>query len=224
MTKLITNSRLTMDGLEMLAMMNEHNWQVPTVFFDPQYRGILDKMAYGNEGEKRGQARTALPQMTDDNIFDFIDAIEEVLIPSGHLFFWLDKFHLCENAGGWFVSTKLKVVDLIVWDKERIGMGYRTRNRAEFCLVVQKEPTRAKGVWKKHDIPNVWRAKAERGIHPHRKPINLLKALIEATTDEGGMIVDPAAGSFAVMEAALEAGREFLGCDIREIPELEIIG
>jgi DNA modification methylase len=38
--------------------------------------------------------------------------------------------------------------------------------------------------------------------------------LIEAVTAPGDLIVDPCAGSFVVMHAALELGREFVGCDI----------
>ena len=37
---------------------------VPVAFLDPQYRGVLDHLAYGNEGVRRGAARAALPQMT----------------------------------------------------------------------------------------------------------------------------------------------------------------
>jgi len=36
--------------------------------------------------------------------------------------------------------------------------------------------------------------------HPHQKPRELLKALIEATTNQGDLIVDPCAGSFIVLE------------------------
>ena len=38
----------------------------PLVFFDPQFRSVLDKLAFGNEGVGRQRARVALPQMTED--------------------------------------------------------------------------------------------------------------------------------------------------------------
>ena len=50
--------------------------------------------------------------------------------------------------------------------------------------------------------------------HPHQKPYNLIKALIEATTEPGDLIVDPCAGSFVVLEVCQELEREFLGCDL----------
>lgn len=73
---------------------------------------------------------------------------------------WLDKFHLCTNFREWFKDTCLHSVDLITWNKEKIGLGYRARHMSEFLLVLQKEPKRAKGVWSLRDIPDVWCEKA----------------------------------------------------------------
>ena len=113
------------------------------------------------------------------------------------------------------------MVDLITWDKGRIGMGYRTRRRSEYLVVAQKLPKRAKGCWTRHDIPDVWlekdRSKAKKD-HPHEKPQQLLRALIEATTEPDDLVLDPAAGSFAVKAIATELGRSFVGCDLAGPP------
>ena len=50
--------------------------------------------------------------------------------------------------------------------------------------------------------------------HPHQKPKGLIKALVEATTEPGELVVDPCAGSFVVLEVCLEVGREFIGVDL----------
>ena len=50
--------------------------------------------------------------------------------------------------------------------------------------------------------------------HPHQKPKGLIKAMIEATTEEGDLVVDPCAGSFIVLEVCQATKREFLGCDL----------
>jgi len=50
--------------------------------------------------------------------------------------------------------------------------------------------------------------------HPHQKPRELTKALIEATTQEKDLVVDPCAGSFVVLEVCQELNRKFLGCDL----------
>jgi len=210
--RLKANSRLKMDGLEFLGMLP--NDSVPVAFLDPQYRGILDKLSYGNEGEDRGKARSALQQMPEETISEFVGEIDRVLIPSGHLFLWLDKFHLGVGFRQWLEGTALDIVDMVTWDKERMGMGYRTRRVAEYCFVLQKYPRRAKGVWKLHTITDVWREKITAKTHPHCKPVELQGQLIAAVSNEGDYVIDPAAGSFSVLEAAVSQRRLFLGCDL----------
>ena len=142
------------DGLELLSDINEET--VAAAFFDPQYRGVLDKLKYGNEGKARGKARCELVQMNEDTIIRFINELNRVIRKSGHLFLWVDKFHLCQGVLPWFEDTNFNLVDMIVWDKDRIGMGYRSRRKSEYLVVFQKSPVRAKGVWTDHSIPDIW--------------------------------------------------------------------
>ena len=203
--------RLKMEGLHLLSTLPDGG--VPVVFFDPQYRGVLEHLSYGNEGETRGSPRRALRQMTGE-IPEFVREIGRVLMPSGHLFLWMDKFHLCSGFADWITGTRLEVVDMITWSKRKLGMGYRSRRVGEHLVVLQQPPRRAKGVWTRHDIPDVWVEPVARSRHTHRKPVGLQAALIEAVSNPGDVIVDPAAGSFSVLEACELTDRRFLGCDI----------
>lgn len=211
---LFIDKRQKMDGLSMLGKIDSDT--IPLVFFDPQYRAILDKQNYGNEGENRGKKRAELPQMNEEMIGKFVKEIERILIPKGHLMLWVDKYILCEGFDNFVSGTKFETVDLITWNKDRMGMGYRTRRFSEHLIIFQKPPKRAKGVWRVHDIPDVWTEKIENGDrnHVHSKPVGLQKKLIEAVTNKGDIVVDPAAGGYSVMRSALEVNRHFLGCDI----------
>lgn len=205
------NKKNIADGLELLADINDQT--IATAFFDPQYRGVLDKLKYGNEGVARGKARSDLAQMDEKTIIKFIEEIDRVLKKSGHLFLWVDKFHLCQGVLGWFTNTDLNLVDMIVWDKGKIGMGYRTRRKSEYLVVLQKTPVKAKACWTDHAIPDVWEEKTEK-IHPHSKPVELQKRLIAATTVDGDVVLDPAAGGYSVFTACKALGRDFIGGDI----------
>lgn len=113
------------DGLVFLDSLQASAF--PLCIFDPQYRGVLDRQKYGNEGERQ-KDRAKLVQMDDELIGRFVEKIDRVLIGSGHLLLWLDKYHLCTGVADWIGETDLETVDLIVWNKMRIGMGYRTRS------------------------------------------------------------------------------------------------
>lgn len=209
------NHKYNVDGITLMKSLKDYS--ISTVFFDPQYRGILDKMSYGNEGKcnSRQRARTKLIQMNEETIIKFIYEIDRILIKSGHLFLWIDKFHLCEGISNWIRKTDLSIVDMIVWDKTKMGMGYRTRRQSEYLLVLQKEPVKAKGVWKTRNIRDVWVEKLKDKKHPHQKPIELQKVLIEAVSNPFDIILDPCAGSFSVMESANLCNRFFLGTDLK---------
>ena len=206
------NQRNQCDGRELLAALAPES--IPLCIFDPQYRGLLDNMRYGNEGVSRGRGRSGLLQMSEQTIGEFISGITFALIPSGHPFLWTDKFHLCTGVGTWVGDCGLEVVDLVTWNKDRIGMGYRTRRVGEYLLIMQKPPKRAEGVWQSDDIPDVVTEKVERVGNVHPKPVDLQARLIEAVTNPGDVVLDPAAGSYSVMTAAHQVGRQFLGCDI----------
>lgn len=206
------NFKNRVDGLTLLHNVLPNS--IKTAFFDPQYRGVLDKLKYGNEGVQRGKARHDLPQMSEKIIVEFILELNRVLQPSGHLFLWVDKFHLCQGVLEWFEKTDFNLVDMIVWDKDKIGMGYRSRRKSEYLIVLQKKPVRAKDVWKDHSIPDVWIEKTVK-THPHSKPINLQKALIEATTSENDYVLDPASGGYSVYEACKLSNRNFIGGDLQ---------
>jgi len=199
-------------GLRLIAAVPDS--AAALCIFDPQYRGVLDKMAYGNEGGRQ-KGRGTLVQMDDATIATFIAEIAWTLGPGGHLLLWTDKFHLCQGVAPWLAGASLSVVDLIVRDKTRIGMVCRSRRRSEHLTILQKAPLRAKGVWHDHAIPDVRAEKTGQG-HPHRRPLELQRRLVEAATTPGDLVLDPAAGGFSMPEAveACAEPRVFLGTDL----------
>ena len=207
------NVRNKMDGVRFLLSLKDE--EAKLAWFDPQYRGVLDQLAFGNEGSRQIE-RAKLPQMTDDDISFFIEQTARALKPSGHLFLWLDKFSIGSGHHlRYFVRTpQLQIVDLIHWNKLRFGMGRRARCVSEYLLILQKRPTLAKNVWTDNSMRDSWAEYADPSIHPHAKPIALIERLIRATTKAGDLVIDPAAGGYGVLEACRLTGRQFAGCDI----------
>ena len=188
-------------------------------FFDPQYRGALDHCKYGNEGKSRQKRRAQLPAMTEDCIDDCLREFARVLQTYGYLMLWADAFNLL-MAHHRRVADVLHPVGKIDWDNGRKGMGPRVRQRGSTLIVLQKpslkKPYLIAKNWSDHGIDSIFPERILKPFsqHPHIKPIGLIRRLIAATTKPGDLVIDPAAGSFVVMRAALELGRDFVGCDL----------
>ena len=56
--------------------------------------------------------------------------------------------------------------------------------------------------------------KTDRGLHPAQKPVSLMKYLIEMTTLEGQLVLDPFCGCGSTLQAAKELNRDYIGIEI----------
>jgi len=210
------NTRQPGEALELLT--NLENNSVSLVFLDPQYEPV------------RQVLRTDYPlySQSDYQILRILGQIERTLKPSAFCLLWVNKTLLGnDRVPLWLLKTpSLKIVDCLVWHKKNyLGLGNWLRSNAEFCFLIQKSPQTGK-VFKNRSFGNVWEENIVppgKRQHPHQKPKELLKALIEATTNEGELIVDPCAGSFVVLEICQELNRKFLGCDLtfKELKEFQ---
>src|SRR6516164_5632560 len=81
------------DALDLLTSLPDAC--AALAFFDPQHRGVLDKLKFGNEGARQ-KGRAALPAMPDDYIDACCREIARVLRPSGYCMRWFDTYGLCE--------------------------------------------------------------------------------------------------------------------------------
>jgi len=112
-------------------------------------------------------------------------------------------------------AAGFKFWNALVWDKERIGMGYHFRRQHEVVLFFAKE--RKSGKKRKLrdlGIGDVIRCKPVVGGFPTEKPVGVSRLLIGQSAEPGELVIDPFVGSGSVGVAALELGMRFRGCDI----------
>ena len=77
---------------------------------------------------------------------------------------------------------------------------------------IKKEKTQMRSVW---SIPTPKQEEKEEGKHPTQKPLALLKRIVEASTNEGDIILDPFNGSGTTGIASLLLGnRYYIGAEI----------
>jgi site-specific DNA-methyltransferase (adenine-specific) len=63
-------------------------------------------------------------------------------------------------------------------------------------------------------LPTPAPSEKRHGRHPTQKPLALLDRIVEASSDPGGLVVDPFNGSGTTGLAATRAGRRYLGIDL----------
>lgn len=107
-------------------------------------------------------------------------------------------------------------VDQILQARERDKNGkaiYKRDASGKIVLGKEKKGVPLSDVW---EIPYLNPKAKERVGYPTQKPVNLLKQIIELSTDEGDLVVDPFCGSGTTCVAAKSVGRSFVGIDVSE--------
>lgn len=122
---------------------------------------------------------------------------------------WINTFDAMEDAG-------VRVRNMLVWDKEQMGMGMPWRNQHELCAYGKRRP----GQIVTGKSGNVIRCpRSGNKNHPTEKPVSLMVALLENSLAD--TILDPFMGSGTTGVAAMQLGRKFIGIE-REPKYFEI--
>ena len=135
--------------------------------------------------------------------------VYRVLQKNAHFYFFCDQETMFfakpigEAAGFRFRKA-------IVWDKVQIGLGYSYRARHEMILYFEKGKRRLNDL----GVPDVLACPRVRNGRPTEKPVELIEVLVEQSSAEGEVVIDPFCGSGATGMAALRNGRRFMGCDL----------
>ena len=76
------------------------------------------------------------------------------------------------------------------------------------------QPSLINSVWK--DIPAVHTSSKQFTGYPTQKPVSLLERIIEVSSNEGDVVLDPFAGSCTTCIAAERLDRQWIGMDMWE--------
>lgn len=98
----------------------------------------------------------------------------------------------------------------LIWDKVSIGMGYHYRCRYEFILFFEKGKRKLNNL----STPDIITAKRVYKGYPTEKPVEVSRVLVEQSTQQGELVIDPFCGSGSALVAAKDSGRMFAGNDL----------
>lgn len=107
-------------------------------------------------------------------------------------------------------------IDQILQKRQRNKSGKATYKRAENGAIEIggiKKGVPLTDVW---DLPFLNPKATERTGYPTQKPLHLMERLIQLTTNEGDIVLDPFCGSGTTLVAAKLLNRKYIGIDISE--------
>ncbi len=144
------------------------------------------------------------------------DRFEELLVEVYRVLKNHRHFYLFCDAETMFVvkpiaeNVGFKFWKPIVWDKQKIGMGYHYRSRYEMILFFEKGKRKLNDL----SIPDIIECPRIFRGYPTEKPVSVSEILIRQSTQPGELMADPFMGSGSVGLAALRQGCHFIGNDI----------
>lgn len=110
-------------------------------------------------------------------------------------------------------SVGFKFQNLLVWDKGNVTPNRYYMQGCEYILMLRKGRARNinnMGTSNILRVPNIIGKK----LHPTEKPVDLMKILIENSSNEGDLVLDPFMGVGGTGVSAIECGRDFIGIEI----------
>jgi len=113
------------------------------------------------------------------------------------------------------VFYEWKTNHLLIWDKQRIGLGNPFRHQYELVYFLSPNDGLSFNRGISHsDILKCKPVTAENRLVGSQKPITLIRRFIKAFTQKGDIVLDPFVGSGTTCVGANQLERKFIGIDI----------
>ena len=187
---------------------------VDLVVTDPPYESLEKHRAVGTTTrlkQSKASSNEWFAIFPNARFPELFAEVYRVLAKNAHFYLYCDPETmfvakpLAEAAGFKFWKP-------LIWDKQRIGMGYHYRARYECVLFFEKGKRKLDDL----GIADIIEAKRIVGGYPAEKPPEVAEVLVRQSTEPGELVIDPFMGSGSTGVAATRNGRSFGGNDLCE--------
>lgn len=211
------NKIYNMDCLIGMKQMPDNS--IDLIVTDPPYKTT----SRGGTGNSGGMCKTEIFSKgqvfkhNDTNIENWLPLCFQILKDSGHCYIMtnhknlINYLNVAKDVGFHFIKS-------IIWDKRNKIMGQFYMSQFEYILFFRK----GEGVKINNcgtpdilSIPNK-KTKGEDGknLHDTEKPVDLMKILIENSSNENEIVLDPFMGVGSTALACKESNRQFIGFEL----------
>lgn len=111
--------------------------------------------------------------------------------------------------------TKFKIRHVVVWKKHNFGLGWAFRHQYELILIIEKGKPKY-NLTNFSDVQTCSHINHNKNNHPHQKPVDLIIKMLEHSSKEGDLILDPFCGSGSICVACQQTGRKWIGVELDE--------
>ena len=211
------------DALEVLKQLNDGC--IDLIVTDPPYK--VTSRGRGRKGTTTSGGMLTKKIVNSGNVFnhndvkpmEYIPEFYRVLKDGSHCYIMTNHVNLQEMLN---VATEcgFKFIKSLIWNKGNKIMGQYYMSQFEYILFFRKGKAKKInncGTSDIIDIPNK-KTKGEDGknLHDTEKPVELMKILIENSSQEGDLVFDPLIGIGATAIACKKTNRHCLGCELDE--------
>lgn len=207
------------DVLELMKTMSDES--IDLIVTDPPYKVT----ARGNAGNSGGMMQDKLSMQgkifkhNDIKPSEYIPEFYRLLKDGSHCYIMTNHVNLHEmlnvakESGFHFIKS-------LVWNKGNKIMGQYYMSQFEYILFFRKgrgKKINKCGTADILEIPNK-KTKGEDGknIHDTEKPVELMKVLIENSSNIDEVVFEPFMGVGSTIMACIELDRKYIGCEIDE--------
>lgn len=195
------------------------NESIHLVVTDPPYR-ITSRGSSGNTGgmfQKEINKNGRVFEYNDITPPQYAPELYRVLRQNTHCYVMCNHVNLIDMLNV-FTSVGFGFVKSLIWDKGNKINGKFYMSQFEYILLFRKGGERIINNCGTSDIISIRNIKHKNldgtNIHDSEKPVELMQCLIENSSDETEIVLDPFVGSGSTAVACLNSYRNFIGIEI----------
>ena len=213
------NKLINGNAMEFMKTLGDES--VDLIVTDPPYKIT----ARGNAGNSGGMMKKKLSMQgkifkhNDIKPIEYIPEFYRLLKDVSHCYIMTNHVNLQEIIN---VATEcgFKFIKSLIWNKGNKIMGQYYMSQFEYILFFRKGKGKKINKCGTADILNIPNKKTKdengKNIYDTEKPIELMKILVENSSQEGEIVFDPFVGVGSTVIACKELNRQYIGVELDE--------
>ena len=219
------------DCLEVMKDIPDKS--IDLVVTDCPYHIVSGGCTTGAYGNKKGCGKCSIKWETKGQLYNFDNLKSGKLFDNNDIEFedWLpDLYRILKDNTHCYIMINarnlkelqqeaekvgFKFQNILVWKKNNATPNRYYLNNCEFILMLRKGKAKNinyMGTKNVLEIPNIIGKKN----HPAEKPVELMKILIENSSNKGDVVIDPFMGIGSTGVACINTNRDFIGIELDE--------